>query len=259
MTSLPFPSSEPRSAHAHAHTRTAAGRQQAGGLCRTGTVTARVAGRRARPGRLRRDTAALLYWSLPDLNWAGFYLVEPRTGDLLLGPFQGKPGCVRIPIGKGVCGTAAGRRETVIVADVHAFEGHIACDSASNSEAVVPILDGERLIGVLDSTARSRRASTRTMRGTRGAGAGVRCRDSRADVTHLFAHDRVTGRAITRGSRPGRRKYVHVGSVLGVLLARPVRKPGLPPAPLAPLRWRQHYAHQPRTDEPAPGETLLRS
>ena len=96
------------------------------------------------------NTAALLYWSLPDLNWAGFYLVEPRTGDLLLGPFQGKPGCVRIPIGKGVCGTAAGRRETVIVADVHAFEGHIACDSASNSEVVVPIVDGERLIGVLD-------------------------------------------------------------------------------------------------------------
>ena len=96
------------------------------------------------------NMAALLYWSLPDLNWAGFYLVEPRTGDLLLGPFQGKPGCVRIPIGKGVCGTAAERRETVIVADVHAFEGHIACDSASNSEVVVPILDGGRLIGVLD-------------------------------------------------------------------------------------------------------------
>ena len=96
------------------------------------------------------NMAALLYWSLPELNWAGFYLVEPRTGDLLLGPFQGKPACVRIPIGTGVCGTAAARRETVVVADVHAFEGHIACDSASNSEVVVPILDGERLIGVLD-------------------------------------------------------------------------------------------------------------
>ena len=96
------------------------------------------------------NMAALLYWSLPELNWAGFYLVEPRTGDLLLGPFQGKPACVRIPIGNGVCGTAAARRETLVVADVHAFEGHIACDSASNSEVVVPILDGERLIGVLD-------------------------------------------------------------------------------------------------------------
>jgi L-methionine (R)-S-oxide reductase len=96
------------------------------------------------------NMAALLYWSLPELNWAGFYLVEPRTGDLLLGPFQGKPACVRIPIGNGVCGTAAARRETLVVADVHAFEGHIACDSASNSEVVVPIVDGERLIGVLD-------------------------------------------------------------------------------------------------------------
>ena len=96
------------------------------------------------------NMAALLYWSLPELNWAGFYLVEPRTGDLLLGPFQGKPACIRIPIGNGVCGTAAARRETLVVADVHAFEGHIACDSASNSEVVVPILDGDRLIGVLD-------------------------------------------------------------------------------------------------------------
>jgi GAF domain-containing protein len=96
------------------------------------------------------NMAALLYWSLPELNWAGFYLVEPRTGDLLLGPFQGKPACVRIPIGRGVCGAAAERRETVVVADVHAFAGHIACDSASNSEVVVPIIDGQRLIGVLD-------------------------------------------------------------------------------------------------------------
>ena len=96
------------------------------------------------------NMAALLYWSLPELNWAGFYLVEPRTGDLLLGPFQGKPACIRIPIGTGVCGTAAARRETVVVPDVHDFPGHIACDSASNSEVVVPILDGERLIGVLD-------------------------------------------------------------------------------------------------------------
>ncbi|MGB5102308.1 MAG: GAF domain-containing protein [Steroidobacteraceae bacterium] len=96
------------------------------------------------------NTAALLYWSLPELNWVGFYLVEPSSGDLVLGPFQGRPACVRIPIGKGVCGTAAARRETLVVRDVHAFPGHIACDSASNSEIVVPIVDGERLVGVLD-------------------------------------------------------------------------------------------------------------
>jgi L-methionine (R)-S-oxide reductase len=94
--------------------------------------------------------AALLYWSLPQLNWAGFYLVEPGRGDLLLGPFQGRPACVRIAIGRGVCGTAAQRRETLIVRDVHAFPGHIACDAASNSEIVVPLLHDGRLLGVLD-------------------------------------------------------------------------------------------------------------
>lgn len=96
------------------------------------------------------NMAALLYWSLPDLNWAGFYLVEPKNGDLLLGPFQGKPACVRIPIGRGVCGTAAARRETVVVPDVHAFPGHIACDSASNAEVVVPVIRDGLLLGVLD-------------------------------------------------------------------------------------------------------------
>jgi len=96
------------------------------------------------------NMAALLYWSLPDLNWVGFYLVDAESGDLLVGPFQGKPACVRIPLGKGVCGTAAARRETVVVQDVHEFPGHIACDAASNSEIVVPIVDGDRLIGVLD-------------------------------------------------------------------------------------------------------------
>ena len=96
------------------------------------------------------NTASLLYWSLPDLNWVGFYLVESRSSDLLVGPFQGKPACVRIPLGQGVCGTAAQRRQTVIVKDVHDFVGHIACDSASNSEIVVPIVAGDRLVGVLD-------------------------------------------------------------------------------------------------------------
>lgn len=94
------------------------------------------------------NASALLYASLPDLNWAGFYLL--RDGGLVVGPFQGKPACVRIGLGQGVCGTAAARRATVVVEDVHAFPGHIACDAASNSEIVVPMLAGNRLIGVLD-------------------------------------------------------------------------------------------------------------
>jgi GAF domain-containing protein len=92
--------------------------------------------------------ASLLYHSLPDLNWAGFYL--QKDGELVLGPFQGKPACVRIALGKGVCGTAAEQRETILVDNVHDFPGHIACDSASNSEIVVPLIKGGQLIGVLD-------------------------------------------------------------------------------------------------------------
>jgi len=94
------------------------------------------------------NTAALLYDALPGLNWAGFYLY--KSGELVLGPFQGKPACVRIALGKGVCGTAAARRETLVVEDVHAFPGHIACDSASNSEIVIPLVRGTELLGVLD-------------------------------------------------------------------------------------------------------------
>lgn len=94
------------------------------------------------------NTAALLYHSLPDLNWVGFYLL--KDGELVVGPFQGKPACVRIALGKGVCGTAAARRATVIVENVHEFAGHIACDSASNSEIVVPLVRGNELLGVLD-------------------------------------------------------------------------------------------------------------
>ena len=96
------------------------------------------------------NMAALLFWSLHDLNWAGFYLLEPERGDLLLGPFQGRPACVRIPVGRGVCGTAAARRATVVVTDVHEFPGHIPCDSASNSEIVVPVIRAGQLLGVLD-------------------------------------------------------------------------------------------------------------
>ena len=96
------------------------------------------------------NMSSLLYWSLPGLNWAGFYLLDDDSGDLLVGPFQGKPACVRIGLGKGVCGTAAASRRTVVVPDVHAFPGHIACDSASRSEVVVPVLAAGRLVGVLD-------------------------------------------------------------------------------------------------------------
>ncbi len=94
------------------------------------------------------NTAAALYHGLPDLNWAGFYFL--RAGDLVLGPFQGKVACVRIALGSGVCGTAAQRRDVVLVPDVHAFPGHIACDPNSRSEIVIPLVQQGRLLGVLD-------------------------------------------------------------------------------------------------------------
>jgi L-methionine (R)-S-oxide reductase len=94
------------------------------------------------------NLAALIFHALPDLNWAGFYFL--RGDVLVLGPFQGKPACVRIARGAGVCGTAAARRETVVVPDVHAFAGHIACDPASRSEIVVPLLRDGAVLGVLD-------------------------------------------------------------------------------------------------------------
>jgi GAF domain-containing protein len=92
--------------------------------------------------------AALVYTTLPDLNWAGCYLL--RGNELVLGPFQGRPACVRIAMGRGVCGTAAARRASVLVEDVHAFPGHIVCDPVSRSELVVPMIKGEALIGVFD-------------------------------------------------------------------------------------------------------------
>ena len=94
------------------------------------------------------NAASLVYERLRGLNWAGFYFL--RGGGLVVGPFQGRVACVRIPLGQGVCGTAAERRATLIVPDVHRFPGHIACDSASNSEIVVPLVEDGRLIGVLD-------------------------------------------------------------------------------------------------------------
>ena len=94
------------------------------------------------------NTAALLFDAMPRLNWAGFYLM--KDGELVLGPFQGKPACVRIPVGRGVCGAAVERRETMLVEDVHAFPGHIACDAASRSELVVPLIRDGEVIGVID-------------------------------------------------------------------------------------------------------------
>ncbi len=94
------------------------------------------------------NAAALLFHSLSDLNWAGFYLL--KNGELVVGPFQGRPACVRIAIGKGVCGTSVAKKATMLVPNVHEFPGHIACDSASNSEIVVPMIRGTEVIGVMD-------------------------------------------------------------------------------------------------------------
>lgn len=104
------------------------------------------------------NAAALLWDALDDINWAGFYLVDPASvvdsesgsPELRLGPFQGKVACVRIPFGRGVCGTAAATKTSQLVEDVHQFPGHIACDSASNSEVVVSIFEGDQVVGVLD-------------------------------------------------------------------------------------------------------------
>ena len=94
------------------------------------------------------NTSALIFDALPDLNWVGFYFL--KGDELVVGPFQGKPACVRIALGKGVCGTAALERRTIVVPDVEAFPGHIACDAASRSEVVVPLIAGRELLGVLD-------------------------------------------------------------------------------------------------------------
>lgn len=94
------------------------------------------------------NASALIWDELDRINWAGFYLIE---GDrLVLGPFQGKPACIEIPVGRGVCGSAVAQKQTLVVPNVHLFEGHIACDSASNSEIVVPLFSGDTVVGVLD-------------------------------------------------------------------------------------------------------------
>jgi GAF domain-containing protein len=96
------------------------------------------------------NLSALVFDRLPDLNWAGFYFLDAETGGLVVGPFQGRSACVRIAIGKGVCGTAVSERRSIIVPDVNAFPGHIACDAASRSELVIPLRDGDKILGVLD-------------------------------------------------------------------------------------------------------------
>ncbi|BBK30407.1 GAF domain-containing protein [Stella humosa] len=95
------------------------------------------------------NCSALLFQMMPDLNWAGFYFLR-APGELVVGPFQGQPACVRIPVGRGVCGAAVAERRSMLVEDVHAFPGHIACDAASRSELVVPLRAGDRILGVLD-------------------------------------------------------------------------------------------------------------
>jgi L-methionine (R)-S-oxide reductase len=94
------------------------------------------------------NMSSLLYHTLPDVNWVGFYFL--REGELVVGPFQGKPACVRIAMGRGVCGTAAQNKHAVVVPDVFAFPGHIACDAASRAELVIPLISGDRVMGVLD-------------------------------------------------------------------------------------------------------------
>ena len=95
------------------------------------------------------NISALLFTSLEDVNWVGFYFMDSPS-ELVLGPFQGNPACIRIPVGKGVCGTAAATEQTQLISDVHAFDGHIACDAASNSEIVVPIMKNGSVFAVLD-------------------------------------------------------------------------------------------------------------
>lgn len=129
------------------------------------------------------NLAALFFHALPDLNWFGFYLL--RGTELVLGPFQGKVACVRIPVGRGVCGTAARERTTIVVPDVHAFPGHIACDAASRSEIVVPLLSRQRLLGVLDvDSPRENRFDADDVEGLEAAAKRL---VDRSDFSHLTA------------------------------------------------------------------------
>jgi L-methionine (R)-S-oxide reductase len=127
------------------------------------------------------NLAALLYEALPGLNWAGFYFM--RGGELVLGPFQGKVACVRIALSRGVCGCAARERRTLVVPDVHEFPGHIACDSASRSEIVVPLVQGGKLLGVLDLD--SPQASRFDQDDATGLASAVELLLARSDMTRV--------------------------------------------------------------------------
>lgn len=125
------------------------------------------------------NTAALLFDTLPEVNWAGFYFL--KDGELVVGPFQGKPACVRIALGRGVCGTAAAQRRTLVVPDVQEFPGHIACDAASRSEIVVPLAAANALLGVLDiDSPRLRRFDADDARGLESLAAEFMASVSRA-------------------------------------------------------------------------------
>lgn len=128
------------------------------------------------------NLAAFVYQSLPDLNWAGFYFL--RGEELVLGPFQGKVACVRIALGRGVCGTAARQRQALLVPDVHAFPGHIACDAASRSELVLPLLHAGELVGVFDLD--SPKLSRFDELDVDGLSAAVQLLLARSDMTRLF-------------------------------------------------------------------------
>jgi len=132
----------------HAAANRYAFRDKVGDYARLASELASLIGTEQDPIARAANTAALIFAALPEINWAGFYFL--RNGELVVGPFQGKPACTRIAIGKGVCGTAAAQRETLVVPDVQEFPGHIACDSDSRSEIVVPLLLGGAILGVLD-------------------------------------------------------------------------------------------------------------
>ncbi len=192
------------------------------------------------------NMAALIYHGLPDLNWAGFYF---RKGDeLVLGPFQGRPACLRIAIGQGVCGTAAARGEAVLVADVHDFPGHIACDPVSRSELVVPLIEDGEVIGVLDlDSPLLGRFDEADRQGCEGLAA-------------LFVdHHRQTADAsrVSRGCRSGIGLSPAITQTRG---SRRGRATGLRPPrrprrrnPARAQRPRRHPAAQPRTVAPLHG------
>jgi GAF domain-containing protein len=165
------------------------------------------------------NTAALLFDALPDINWAGFYFL--KAGELVVGPFQGKPACVRIAVGRGVCGTAVERRQSVLVEDVHAFPGHIPCDAASRSEIVVPLVAGGWAYSI--STARASRASMRPI--LRGLSAWRVCSSPPVRRPRAACNSDDAGTPVHAGPH-GRRCRVHDLGPVPALPAPAARGPG---------------------------------